>query len=470
MAQHEAELKHVSHTDIDFGARRREDYGDLEELAHSIKEKGLIQPIAIWRKDTELAADEPPYLLLAGGRRYQATLMAGMVEVPCRIYGGEMSDLLYREIELHENIDRKDLSWKEQVMLKKEIHDLMIAKHGHKIAKGNENTTVDIPGWSQADTADLLGISTANVSKDLSLANALEMFPALGDAKNKSEAEKLLRKLQQQAVEEVLLEKINNRRASGELGAVHKALIDKFMVRDFFEGIKDLPDKCIDICEIDPPYGIELHDIKGSMDEAGKGDEYREVDPFRYRQFVRDMAKECYRVMTDHSFLIFWFAAEPWQEVIYEELKRAGFDLRRMPGLWVKDQGQTMRPEYYLASCTEPFYYATKGRPTVQKQGRSNVFAFKPVPHGSKIHPTERPVELIQEVLSTFAHPGSRVLVPFLGSGNTILAAANNKMDCIGFDLSQKFKDSFTVRVVEGSPGTYRSYKKDTDGLTIDPS
>ena len=58
----------VKLADIEFGDRRREEYGDLDELSHSLKEKGMITAMAV-----KTTPDQPkPYLLVAGGRRYKA--------------------------------------------------------------------------------------------------------------------------------------------------------------------------------------------------------------------------------------------------------------------------------------------------------------------------------------------------------------------------------------------------------------
>jgi DNA modification methylase len=59
-----------------------------------------------------------------------------------------------------------------------------------------------------------------------------------------------------------------------------------------------------------------------------------------------------------------------------------------------------------------------------------------------------------------FGWSGARVFVPFLGSGNTILSAANLGMQAFGCDLSQGYKDSFAVRVASGAPGSYQSYRE----------
>ena len=66
---------------------------------------------------------------------------------------------------------------------------------------------------------------------------------------------------------------------------------------------------------------------------------------------------------------------------------------------------------------------------------------------------------MIEEVLTTFAYPGSHILVPFAGSGNTLLAAHNLNMRSVGFDLSKEYRDAYTLRVSSSfSKGKFKSY------------
>jgi DNA modification methylase len=151
--------------------------------------------------------------------------------------------------------------------------------------------------------------------------------------------------------------------------------------------------------------------------------------------------------MTDHSWLICWFAPQPWFEKIFQELKFAGLETTRMCGIWAKGTpGQNMNPTVRLSNSYEMFFYAWKGQPVLNKAGRSNVFNFSPVPPSQKVHPTERPIELMKEIYDTFAFTGSRVLIPFLGSGSGILAANSLGMSAVGFELSKSYKDSFLVK------------------------
>jgi len=65
--------------DIRIGERHRKDMGDIEELARSIDEIGLLQPIVV----------EPDGTLIAGERRIRACLMLGWEEIPAKIlYAG----------------------------------------------------------------------------------------------------------------------------------------------------------------------------------------------------------------------------------------------------------------------------------------------------------------------------------------------------------------------------------------------
>jgi DNA modification methylase len=130
-----------------------------------------------------------------------------------------------------------------------------------------------------------------------------------------------------------------------------------------------------------------------------------------------------------------------------------------MCGIWVKGdekegegfvetgQGQTINPEYNLPNCYEMFFYARKGNATISKPGTPNVFGVRPLSPTHKYHPTERPRELITRILQTFGQVNDRVLVPYAGSGRTLLEAAKLSMIPIGFDLTKEYRDGYIIKV-----------------------
>ena len=87
-----------------YQPRKLFDEGNLEELASSIKERGIIQPIIV-RKSNE---DKSKYEIIAGERRWLAAQKAGLHEVPVVIT--EADDLKALEFAIVENVQRHDLN------------------------------------------------------------------------------------------------------------------------------------------------------------------------------------------------------------------------------------------------------------------------------------------------------------------------------------------------------------------------
>ena len=112
---------------IDTGLRARKTYEKIEELSGSIRDHGLIQPIAVLDKekvenwtgiDKDDLKEDKRYLLLAGGRRITAWRYGGHGDkIPARIYDKPITADEMKSIELYENLHRIGLSWQEEVNL-----------------------------------------------------------------------------------------------------------------------------------------------------------------------------------------------------------------------------------------------------------------------------------------------------------------------------------------------------------------
>jgi ParB family chromosome partitioning protein len=87
-----------------FQPRRRFDEAELDALAQSIREKGIIQPLLV----RPVAGEEAAFELIAGERRWRAAQRVGMHEVPVIVRPLADSEAL--EIALVENLQREDLS------------------------------------------------------------------------------------------------------------------------------------------------------------------------------------------------------------------------------------------------------------------------------------------------------------------------------------------------------------------------
>lgn len=95
-----------------FQPRKEFDEGKLEDLANSIKQYGLLQPLVVTRKeitkqDGGLATE---YELIAGERRLRASKLLGLAQVPVIIRTSEDTDRMKLELAIIENLQREDLN------------------------------------------------------------------------------------------------------------------------------------------------------------------------------------------------------------------------------------------------------------------------------------------------------------------------------------------------------------------------
>ena len=461
-------LKQVLLKDIKIGDRFRKDFSEQEAFIDSIRDKGVLQPITV---DKHLN-------LLAGERRVRAAQAAGLEKIPALVRAVE-DTIDAREIELIENIFRKDFTWQEQTRLIAEIDKLYREK----------NTD-----WTLRKTAKIIDQPKSNVWRSLELAQAMEFIPELEKQATAHDAFKLYKAAQESLAVSELVRRQNaelaavveqerqEQEAGGPIegqGAVKSKYTPDMAARlriasanyrigDIFEALADMQDNgMIQLIECDPPYGIELPTIREG-DKASQSvaiQTYEEIPIDQYEAFLGKLTSELFRVAAKDSWMIFWFASIN-HALVRRVLLDNGWKLDYVPAIWVKPQGQTMQPEMLLSRCYEPFFVCYKGRPYINKRGRSNVFAYPIVPLTQKYHPTERPVELIEEILDTFGVPGQVIFVPFLGSGATLRACYRANRKGYGYDVNPEYKDKFMLSV---EIDALTSIGKETSELSSNP-
>lgn len=418
---------------------------DIVDLALSIKMQGLINPITVKENN------DGTYRLLAGGRRLEAVKTLQWVDIPATVYPVELSEVQQLEVELMENLARKDLTWQEEIALKKHINDIKLGQLGYK-TRSNPN------GHTQEKTAQLLGESPATVSQDIQLAEMLEQFPEIGNVANsKKEAAKFLDSMVKKYQRKKAADAVQAKTADTPVAKQRRKLCDSFIVADFFEAIKKYEDGTFHLINLDPPWGIDLDEIKKESMVTKKVEDkaYKEVKT-NYLKWLEPVLRECYRVAKANSWLLLWYDIKIHSDIV-SLCKHVGWEVGLdIPAIWIKHSGQTQAQHRYLGRSWEPFLYIRKGRVELVKQGRLDVFDYAGVPQ--KRHRAEKPIEMMEDIISTFANIGNNILDPFLGSGNTILAANNHGCECVGFDLGQENKDGFVLKVESQEPRCYSSY------------
>ena len=126
--------------------RKRFDPQDLDDLANSIREKGVIQPLIVRRRD------DGTFEIVAGERRWRASQMAQLHELP--IIVREFTDVEVLEVAIIENIQRADLNSIEEAAGYRQLMD----RFGH----------------TQEKMAEALGKSRSHIANLLRLLNLPE--------------------------------------------------------------------------------------------------------------------------------------------------------------------------------------------------------------------------------------------------------------------------------------------------------
>ena len=137
-------------------------------LIESIRVRGVIQPIIVDRADSATGL----HRLVAGERRYTASLELGLATIPVR-FAEDLTPIESSIFELEENIKRSDLPWQDLVRATEAIH--LLYRGG-------------TPGWTQEDTTEALGLSRGTVSIYLKVASEMTANPKLATASTVREA------------------------------------------------------------------------------------------------------------------------------------------------------------------------------------------------------------------------------------------------------------------------------------------
>lgn len=195
-----------------FQPRKRFDEDSLNELAESIKSKGVIQPIVVRKLDSVMMTqDGAEYELIAGERRWRASKLAGLTQIPA-VIRDDVSDNDLRTLALIENIQREDLGVMEKAMAIYQLKNTM--------------------GEKSKDIAKILGLGIRTIEKNIKIAEADEVYQnmiikqwlsfVISDSltslgreidklKNKDEGlyGRLIKKLEKGPITEELINKIN---------------------------------------------------------------------------------------------------------------------------------------------------------------------------------------------------------------------------------------------------------------------
>jgi len=430
--------------------RKEFDMKKLRNLAMSFQKGGQKQPGLCRREGDKI-------ILVAGERRLRACEMLGIPYQFTLDEVGEDNTYEIKKIEYEENICRVDLSWQERVAAVEELHKLEQEHRG--VAR------VGIRGGhSIKDTAEILDESVGAVSEDLKLAMFARSSREVRDAKTKSEAKKIVKRLEEKLERFERLEAVfeEEKEASGEEDKEIEITTESQMI--FFskkihlskmeDKLEDFEDDYFDVVCFDPPWRVGIDSVRK---KGGTTDDFEdiELESEDFREELTSWLQAIYAKMAENSHLYLFFGIVR-HSLVYRLLSEAGFTTNKIPLIWHKQGSHVVRtPDVWPGRSYEPIAFARKGSKNLVRKGAPDVILTPcPTPTMKKNHPTAKHPQIYLELLQRSCLPGDKVLDPMCGSGMMGVAAEalepSHKLKWEMIEISPDFRRLSIINVVDG--------------------
>ncbi|MDH5797081.1 MAG: DNA methyltransferase [Paracoccaceae bacterium] len=204
----------------------------------------------------------------------------------------------------------------------------------------------------------------------------------------------------------------------------------------------------------DPPYEVHMHAAKlGVKTRRIRTDGHANPPPLNFAD-IGAMRRPAARQMVRLSLgwvLVFCTpeGVAPWRDA----LEGAGARYKRAC-VWVKPdsapqfngQGPAMGAEMFCAA------WAGRGHSRWNGGGRRGVFTHPcQPPSRSGLHPTEKPLSLMGELIGLFTDPGATVLDPFMGAGSTLVSCQRLGRAGTGIEIDPDYFEAACRRVDEAT-------------------
>lgn len=227
---------------------------------------------------------------------------------------------------------------------------------------------------------------------------------------------------------------------------------------DCLELMKQIPDKSIDMILCDLPYGTTRN-------------KWDVIIPFD------DLWKEYTRIIKDHGAIILFCDGMFTAKLIFSNPVMWRYNL-----IWDKQRGcDFLNANVKPLKCHEDIAVFYKKKPTYNKQPWYST-PYKMIKNGSlssnygnrktawteskdgarnpltilsfardseRLHPTQKPLALLEYLIKTYTNEGDVVLDSCIGSGSTCVAAIKTKRHYIGFELDENYFDIACQRLDE---------------------
>lgn len=449
----------IPRSSIDMGERGRTVYRGIEELAESIEQNGLIQPIVLepilnGRQESLLSTDGLwiTYKLSAGGRRLTALDFLGVTELHHAItsvpgtYGyvlkgeDQSSPLKSLLTEIAENLDRHNLDWRDETRLIVRAFRLARAEansHGEQLIMRDFGASVGC-GYDNLKAA-------VNIVNDLhenpeKYANITSIRGALA-LKLGLEADAVNKLLHERGLKSIPVREQSAPSNGEEPITISSEEIVIELSEEFFhcDGIRALAtyNNELDHIITDPDYGVSVERLEASVANASIGVAQDSVEQ-TLTQFA-EFFYHAFLALNDSGFLVFFYDLDH-HEKLQKMATTVGFKVQRWPLIWHKtDYRSNASPQSNFCKNIEYAMVCRKPGAVLQKIQMSSVFSCSSEGITKELHhPFAKPRELWKWIYSAVTVPGQTVFDPFVGSGSSAIAAIEHGLTPCGCEIQEQ--------------------------------
>jgi N6-adenosine-specific RNA methylase IME4/ParB-like chromosome segregation protein Spo0J len=322
---------------IKVGKRHRKDIGDIDALARSISENGLLHPIVV-DKDNNL---------VAGERRLEAVKQLGWKDV--RVTAVDIDDIARGEFA--ENMDRKDFTLSEAVAIKRALEPLEKAAAKERQGARTDKHPGKLPTGSKGRAADKAAKATGMARR------TLEKAEAIVDAAE-SEPQKFGK----------LKEDMDR---TGRVNGVYRRLKVAKQAEIIRAELPPLPNRGpYRVIVVDPPWPYEKR-----VDDPS----HRAVLPYPPLSIEQICAVDVAGIAHEDCILWLW-TTNSHMRASYAVLDAWGFQSKTIL-TWAKDR---MGTGDWLRGQTEHCHFAVRGNPTVTLTNQTTLLRAAVRAHSEK--------------------------------------------------------------------------------------
>ena len=219
---------------------------------------------------------------------------------------------------------------------------------------------------------------------------------------------------------------------------------------DCLELMKDIPDGSVDLVLTDPPYKVTSRGSAGNsggmlqknINKKGQVFTHNNIDCTEYApEFFRILkdGSHCY-VMTNHINLI----------KMLNTFTECGFHFIKCL-IWNK--GNKIMGQYYMSQFEYILFFRKGKGKKINHCGTSDILSVSNIKskdeNGKNLHDTEKPVELMQILVTNSSSQGDVVCDPFMGIGSTGIACVNTNRNFIGMELDEHYFEVAKNRIYD---------------------